>query len=183
MALTEKQKEYQRRAYEKKKAAGLTRTQEVRDREREYNRKYREEHPEVFAEQRKRMDPAKRREKEKVWRDNNRDKIQSYQDKWREGKAAFDGAKQRAKRKGIEFTITRDYLNSITPTHCPALGIEFKSGMDNRDHNMSIDRIDNTKGYVEGNVIVISYKANRMKSNSSLAELQALVKFYESLLT
>ena len=133
MALTEKQKEYQRKYYERKKAAGNTRTDEVREREREYNRKYRATHPEALSEQRKRQDPTKRKDRDVVWRANNRDKTKKYFNKWRWGKAAYDGAKARAKRKRIPFAITREYVNSITPTHCPVLGIELIPGAENKD--------------------------------------------------
>lgn len=36
----------------------------------------------------------------------------------------------------------------------------------------SLDRIDNRMGYVPGNVWVISWKANRMKSDASMEELR-----------
>ena len=183
MALTEQQKEYQKKYYEKKKQQGKTRTPEVRLREQEYNRKYRKQHAEKMRQQRQQVDKKLRRQREKEWRENNKERTREYAARWRMGKAAFDGAKQRAKRKGVEFSITRKYLDSITPTHCPIFGVEFKSGMANRDCNVSLDRIDNTKGYVEGNVVVICYKANRMKSNGTIAELSALVNFYQTLLT
>ena len=183
MALTEKQKEYQRKYYEKKKAAGMTRSDEVRKREREYNQKYRDSHPEVLAEQRKRADPAKRRARDTQWRSSNKDKRKQYFDKWRYGKAAYDTAKARAKRKGLPFTITREYLNSITPTHCPVLGIELVPGAENKDHNISIDRIIPELGYVEGNIIIVSFRANRLRSDGTIDELKRLSSFYEKLIS
>lgn len=44
-----------------------------------------------------------------------------------------------------------------------------------QDNSASIDRIDNDKRYVKGNVWIISTKANRIKSNATLAELELLV--------
>ena len=41
----------------------------------------------------------------------------------------------------------------------------------NKDFSPSVDRIDPTKGYVRGNVRVISYLANRMKSNATVDQL------------
>lgn len=47
------------------------------------------------------------------------------------------------------------------------------------DGSPTIDRIINDLGYVKGNVIVISWRANRIKSDATLAELKAIVAFYE----
>uniref|UniRef100_A0AB74UMJ1 Uncharacterized protein n=1 Tax=Caulobacter phage BL57 TaxID=3348355 RepID=A0AB74UMJ1_9VIRU len=49
------------------------------------------------------------------------------------------------------------------------------------DHSPSLDRIDNALGYVPGNVVVVSWKANRLKNSGSLQDLKALLTFYESL--
>lgn len=43
----------------------------------------------------------------------------------------------------------------------------------------SLDRFDNAKGYTPENIVVISSRANRLKSNASLEELQAIVKYME----
>lgn len=54
-------------------------------------------------------------------------------------------------------------------------------GLDQRDHRYSVDRIDNTKGYVPGNVIVVSYRANRIKSDADTTELLKIARFYAEL--
>jgi len=71
-------------------------------------------------------------------------------------------AKQRAKRAGIEFTIT---INDITiPAICPLLGIPLTVGDGTITNNSpTIDRIWNDRGYIRGNVIMISHLANRAK--------------------
>ncbi len=75
-------------------------------------------------------------------------------------------AKHRAKIKGLEFTIQ---LSDITTNNvCPALGVEFKKAT---PYAMSLDRIDSNKGYIPGNVQVISKKANTMKNDASAEEL------------
>lgn len=78
---------------------------------------------------------------------------------------------QRAGRSGLEHTIT---LSDITiPSVCPLLKIPLKVGTkDNYTSSPSLDRIDNTKGYIPGNVWVISSKANTMKNSATFAELR-----------
>lgn len=85
-------------------------------------------------------------------------------------------AKDRAKRKNIEFSITEADLVSVT--HCPLLGIEISfdnRGSGGKPNSPSIDRINPSKGYVPGNVWVISAKANRIKSDATPDELVLLV--------
>lgn len=86
----------------------------------------------------------------------------------------LQAAEYRAQRKGLIFWVTEADLE--WPVACPILGISLdygavgkKSGSDN---SPSIDRWDNAKGYVPGNVFVISYKANSIKRNASAEELR-----------
>lgn len=66
----------------------------------------------------------------------------------------------------------------VIPEYCPVLG--FKLAMNGRFPNsMSIDKIDPTKGYTKGNVRVISFKANRLKSNGRLEDFRAIVAYLE----
>lgn len=88
-------------------------------------------------------------------------------------------AKARAELKGWEFSITEDDIK--IPDICPILKVPLKhvKGMPFRkDYTPSLDRIDNTKGYVQGNVIIVSARANALKSDASLEELKALYEFY-----
>jgi hypothetical protein len=45
------------------------------------------------------------------------------------------------------------------------------SGSNRSNNSPSIDRFDNSKGYVKGNVWIISDRANRLKSNLSKEDL------------
>jgi hypothetical protein len=88
-------------------------------------------------------------------------------------------ARSRAKRKNLPFTI--DIGDFDIPTHCPVLGIklgfrEGKSGPCNS--SPTLDRIHNHLGYIRGNVEVISWRANHLKSNGTLDELRKMVKYY-----
>jgi hypothetical protein len=45
---------------------------------------------------------------------------------------------------------------------------------------MSVDRIDNNSGYTKDNIKVISFRANRLKSNGTLEEFEQIVKYLSS---
>lgn len=79
-------------------------------------------------------------------------------------------AKYAAKSRGLEFNLTLEDI--IIPKVCPLLEIPLEYNSETRnDSSFSLDRIDNSKGYVKGNVWVISAKANTMKSHASFDEL------------
>lgn len=83
-------------------------------------------------------------------------------------------SKSRAKKKGYEFNLDKEDVQ--IPNVCPLLGIPFQLGIGYLcDGSPSVDRIDSTKGYIKGNVWVISHKANTIKSNATLEELEMLV--------
>ena len=89
--------------------------------------------------------------------------------------AMFHNAKHRAKKRGLPFTIVMDDL--IIPELCPLLEIPLISSSDKRSpNNPSLDRInpDPVIGYVPGNIQVISSRANWLKADATLEELQLL---------
>jgi len=93
-------------------------------------------------------------------------------------KALFAGRKSDAKKRGIEFTITE--RDVIIPEVCPVLGIPIVASGGSRTNNSpSIDRIDNNKGYVPGNVVVISWRANMLKKDATIEELIKMANFYK----
>lgn len=88
-----------------------------------------------------------------------------------------------AKKRGIPFNITVSDLNELSfPITCPVLGIplKFNTGAP-KDDSYSVDRIDSNKGYEPDNIVVVSNRANILKSNASLKEMKMLVEFYSTL--
>jgi hypothetical protein len=90
-------------------------------------------------------------------------------------------ARGRAKKEGCPFNLVA--ADIVIPTVCPFLGIPLRIN-DGRvgPDSPSLDRIDPTLGYVRGNVHVISHRANTIKSDASLEELQRIVAYLEILL-
>lgn len=87
--------------------------------------------------------------------------------------ALFWQAKSRAKKRGLEFSITM--ADVVVPDICPLLEIPIhKKGYIQTDNSPSLDRIDSSLGYVPGNVQVISQKANTIKSTSTFYEFERL---------
>jgi hypothetical protein len=87
-------------------------------------------------------------------------------------------ARNRAKVFGFPFNLT--LADIVVPTHCPALGIPIN--FEAKNNVPSLDRVIPSKGYVAGNVNVISWRANRLKLNASLKELEGLVEYVKSAL-
>lgn len=96
-------------------------------------------------------------------------------------KIMLNNSKMRAKRSNMEFSIDADDI--FIPKICPVLGIPLhRCKKENWNNSPSIDRIDNTKGYIKGNVIIVSRRANILKKDATIEELQKLASFYSTLI-
>ncbi len=85
-------------------------------------------------------------------------------------------AKKRAKNRGIEYNI--DLEDIVIPSTCPILNIPIFKGVGQvSDNSPSLDRVDNLKGYIKGNVRVISSKANRLKSDGLLEQFENIIRY------
>lgn len=85
-------------------------------------------------------------------------------------------AKQRAIKEGYPCTIEVEDI--VVPKYCPVLGTELKVAKGfNDDNSPSLDKYDPSLGYVPGNITVISYRANRFKSDATTEELEKLLKW------
>lgn len=81
--------------------------------------------------------------------------------------------RNRAKRRGIEFDL--DVEDIVLPDLCPVLGVAMSLGTGSGKrswHSYSVDRIDPSKGYVKGNIQIVCMRANVMKNDASVEELQ-----------
>ena len=149
-----------------------------------------------------RKDPEARREYMRKWRAKNPDKVRANDARDRSRQIAYrhehmeqyaqyqrnrrmkfpretlvDQAKYRAKRDGLPFDISVETL--AWPTHCPVLGMELDyhcmhaGSRKIQPNSPTLDRKVNKLGYVQGNVFVISHRANRLKADATSDELAA----------
>ena len=78
----------------------------------------------------------------------------------------------RAKKEGLPYDIDEEYLKNLgVPEVCPVLGIPLDWNSDKTsDNSPSLDKFYPDKGYVKGNVQIVSYRANRLKNDGSPEE-------------
>jgi hypothetical protein len=89
-------------------------------------------------------------------------------------------ARQRAKKIGIKFDLVLDDIK--IPAFCPLLGIPLSLGNGvMADSSPSLDRIRNNVGYIRGNVIIISWAANRCKGRLQADDILKLAKNLKAL--
>jgi hypothetical protein len=85
-------------------------------------------------------------------------------------------AKARAKKKNLSFSLKLQDI--VVPEVCPVLGIKLIKG--NRKQHFdspTLDRKIPELGYTKENTEVISYRANLLKSNASVQELQKVLEY------
>lgn len=87
-------------------------------------------------------------------------------------------SKSRAFKYNLDFSISISDI--FIPQICPILGIPLRSGNGKVSMNSpSLDRIDSTKGYIPGNIWVISFRANSIKRDSTVEELRMIADAVE----
>lgn len=99
-----------------------------------------------------------KKERRIAWDENN------VEQKW--ANTAYRNAKRRAKAKGLPFNLSVEHIISILPDRCPVFRTRFvfsNTGHSTAD-SPTIDRLDPSKGYVKDNIVIISMKANCIKS-------------------
>lgn len=87
-------------------------------------------------------------------------------------------AKSRSRLAKVPFSITADDIT--IPQLCPVLGQPLIVGQTQAtDWSPSLDRVVPLLGYVPGNILVISNRANRIKNNATIQELRTVADFFE----
>ena len=132
----------------------------------------------------KRWRPYYRKNKKRLiqisrrWKKANRERAARTSRAWALAnpcKVMLREARRRAKKSKVRFTIAADDI--FIPTRCPLLGNVLKRGVGTHTGNSpSLDRRDPKKGYTPDNVWVISRRANVIKQDATLEELEQLVR-------
>ena len=115
-------------------------------------------------------------------RENNLDRASENWYKWKKEnpkKYILWRAKQQARLKGRDFDLKEEDIH--LPKECPILGIELKylDATLNDPQAASLDRLDSSKGYVKGNVNIVSFRANTLKGGATIEELRAVIEWME----
>jgi hypothetical protein len=107
------------------------------------------------------------------------------------GESAFNlllGAyKKGAKKRGLEFSLSKEMFREITKQNCFYCGKEPSQIMSNKCNNgdyiyNGIDRIDSNLGYVDNNVVPCCYTCNFMKGSMKYADFyNAIIQIYNNL--
>jgi hypothetical protein len=93
----------------------------------------------------------------------------------------FQCARDRAREQGIPFSITIEDVR--IPERCPLLGIALVPGTGKlHAASPSLDRLRPDLGYVPGNVLVVSYRANAIKHDATPEELERIAAALRELL-
>lgn len=98
-------------------------------------------------------------------------------------KQLFNNLKASAKKRNIPFEIEfSEFVDITIPISCPVLGIPlvFNRGAA-QDNSVSFDRKDSTKGYTYDNIVVVSNRVNKLKSDATLEELEKISEYYKLL--
>jgi hypothetical protein len=95
-------------------------------------------------------------------------------------------ARERARKRGVVCSIAAEDIASVWPddNRCPVLGLPLarsvgKSGPG--DASPSLDRLDSSKGYVPGNITVVSALANQIKSRATAEQVKAVFEWMQKL--
>jgi hypothetical protein len=92
----------------------------------------------------------------------------------------IERARKGAIKRSLEFSITEADISPL-PIRCPVfpdLVLDYHStGHSTPDNAASLDRFDSAKGYIPGNVRVISYRANSIKRDATVEEIKRLYAY------
>lgn len=132
-----------------------------------------------------RRNPDYVQEKTRRWRAANPDMVQAQQkrnhasrtDRYRADPLFYlwRTARSRAKKFGTPFDI--EPADLVMPECCPITLEPIDVLNSNYQNGASIDRVINELGYVKGNVRIISRKANRVKGDATIEQLERVIAY------
>ena len=92
----------------------------------------------------------------------------------------FNHIRRRAEELGVAFNLRPDDI--IIPKRCPVLGISIIIGGGSKliAHSPSADRMNPNCGYTRKNTRIISMRANTLKNNATVKELELVIKYMKN---
>lgn len=121
-------------------------------------------------------------EKFKGLSNEKRKRIQGKVREWARNnsvKLKLTQSRMRAKNKKMCFDLDEEYINELFKKQngrCIYTNVPIKLTDDGVGELFSIDRMDSSKGYVKGNVVLTTGFVNKMKSNYKLSEFLNIIK-------
>lgn len=85
-------------------------------------------------------------------------------------------AKHRAKKNGLPFNL--ELSDIVIPERCPVLDVPISPGPG--WYAPSVDKKIPSLGYVKGNITIMSKRANTLKNNMGLYEVEKLFKWMDA---
>src|SRR6266481_1415047 len=115
-----------------------------------------------------RKDPEAQKQYQKEYKEKNQERISEI---W---SAYYQKNKEKLKKRQKDnyWKNLGNYLFYAAKQRAVKYGLEF-----NIDRTPSLDRIDPSKGYIKGNIAVISFRANRLKGNATLDEIRKVINY------
>lgn len=115
------------------------------------------------------------------WRVKEKKKWSSYTRSWRERnpyKAKVSHFRAKSKQAGLPFDLDEQWFETNTPEFCPVLGIKLDQG--DRRSISSVDKLIPSEGYTKKNCRIISLKANMLKNDASVEELEKIIAYIKN---
>ena len=145
-------------------------------------------HYDAVRAQQNARDPDKRRADQRARRAADPEKYQAYgraeQLRRRQRMpwlASFHACRKRAIKNGIEFTLTYEWARETYTGYCALTGLPFdvrevagKPGP--RPHSVSIDKIDQTKGYIPSNCRFVLNAVNTFRGTAADVDMLTIAK-------
>jgi hypothetical protein len=100
-------------------------------------------------------------------------------DKYKYLKHRFESIRKRAKNLGIDFNLEFDYIKNLFDKQNGKcfysdllLNTKVNTAKEQKINSVSFDKIDPSKGYTKGNVVLCSNRINSIKRDISLEEMK-----------